>query len=106
MAWRDELRPASFRGVPFLVESARTEQGLNADEHTFPGRERAEQAIRVQHLGQGPRRYRIEAFVVGADYLDRRDALEASVQGSQAVCGQPGSEDLASIHAIRLCPQH
>lgn len=92
MTWRDELRPASFRGAPFLVERARTTQGQHADEHEFPGREQPERSIAVRHLGAGPRRYRIEAFVVGDDYMDRRDALEAEL-------AKPGSGRL--VHPYR-----
>lgn len=79
MAWRDELRPASFRGISFFVREARTETGKLADEHVFPSRGAAEQAVRVAELGRGPRRFSLEAYVVGDDYIERRDALEAAL---------------------------
>lgn len=79
MAWRDELRPASFRGVSFFVREARTETGKLADEHVFPGRGSSGEAVRVAELGRGPLRFSVEAYVVGDDYLERRDALEAAL---------------------------
>jgi len=74
------MRPASFRGVGFFVDSADTRQELYADEHTFPGRDRAEQSIAVDRKGQGPTRFVIKAFLAGDDYRDRRDALEGALR--------------------------
>jgi prophage DNA circulation protein len=79
MAWRDELRPASFRGVPFFISKADTEHRILADEQVFPGRTLAEESARVADLGTGPRRFTLDAYVVGADYLDRRNALEKAL---------------------------
>lgn len=92
MTWREELRPASFRDVPFFVEQVTQRQGLQADEQVFPARSYAGDAVHVEHLGMGPRRFAVEAFVVGDDYRDRRDALEA-------VLLQPGSGRL--VHPYR-----
>lgn len=80
MAWRDEMRPASFRGVGFFVEVADLDQDLFADEHVFPQRDDPTAAVRVENLGLGPRRYQIRAFVHGADYMERRDALEEALR--------------------------
>lgn len=61
------------------MRSARTETGKLADEHVFPGRASAGEAVRVAELGRGPLRFSVEAYVVGDDYLERRDALEAAL---------------------------
>ncbi|MBO6937535.1 MAG: DNA circularization N-terminal domain-containing protein [Deltaproteobacteria bacterium] len=74
------MRPASFRGVGFFVESGDTRQQLFADEHTFPDRDQAERSIAVDRKGQGPTRFVIKAFLAGDDYMERRDALEAALR--------------------------
>ncbi|MEQ9073342.1 MAG: DNA circularization N-terminal domain-containing protein [Sandaracinaceae bacterium] len=84
MTWRDELRPASFRGVPFLVEQATTTHELFADEQIFPGRERAGDAVHVEPLGAGPERFQIEAFVAGPFYHEARDALVEALKAPGA----------------------
>jgi len=75
VTWRERLRPGSFRGVPFLVESATTTHEVFADEQVFPGRERAGDAVHVEPLGSGPERFQVDAFVTGPDYDQARDAL-------------------------------
>lgn len=92
MAWRDELRPASFRGVRFWVEQGDTHQDLHADQYVFPQRDDPADAVAVDHLGVGPRRYQIRAFVHGPDYMERRDALEEALR-------EPGSGRL--VHPWR-----
>lgn len=82
MAWRDDLARvtladgrrligASFRGVPFLVESSDRSGGRRAVVHEYPGRN--EPAI--DDLGRAATRYALEGYVVGDDYLAARDAL-------------------------------
>lgn len=80
MSWRDTLLPATFRGVPFEVESADTRGGRKLAIHEYPQSDRNE----VEDLGQGPRRFALEAFVVGDDYATRRDALEAALDAPGA----------------------
>ncbi len=80
MTWRDELQPASFRGVPFHVETVTRTETLHADEQVFPGRASAGEAVHVEHLGAGPERFQVDAFVVGDDYHERRDALEDALR--------------------------
>lgn len=79
MAWRDELRPGSFRGVPFLIESHEASDGRRLAVHEFPLRE----GPSVQDLGGKARRYSLELFVLGPEYFAARDALKAAL-------GQPG----------------
>lgn len=84
MTWRDEMRPASFRGVPFFVERADRHLDLLADEHVFAGREEAARAVSVVQLGLGAERHQIRAYVIGDDYRERRDALEAALAEQSA----------------------
>lgn len=39
MSWKNKLRPASFRGASFGVESHQTEQGRRTQVHEYPGRD-------------------------------------------------------------------
>ena len=71
MAWRDELRPASFRGVSFYVEGGTLTFGRRLAIHEYPQREKPY----VEDLGKKARVYRLEAFVLGPDYMKDRDAL-------------------------------
>jgi hypothetical protein len=74
--WRDGLRPASFRGVPFEVEGHRYQGGRRVAEHEFPLSDRGT----TEDLGRSLRRINIEAFVLGQDYMARRDALLAACE--------------------------
>ena len=74
-SWKDTLRPASFRGVPFQVSSAETDDGRRIAVHQFPGREEPF----VQDLGRRARVFSLEAFVLGPDYNVGRDLLVAAL---------------------------
>lgn len=76
MSWRDRLRPAAFRGVPFHVEVAEDAGGRRAAVHEFPG---GEQPI-VQDLGRRIRELTIEAYVVGDDYHAQLQRLLAALE--------------------------
>jgi prophage DNA circulation protein len=76
MAWRDDLLTASWRGVPFFVTAAKTSLGRRADVHEYPAREDAY----VEDLGRLARRYVIDGFVIGPDYLTQRQDLEAALE--------------------------
>lgn len=86
MTWREDLRRvdfggrkligASFRGVPFFVESSERSGGRRAVVHEFPLREKPF----VEDLGQHARSFRIEGYVIGDDYLTQRDALLTALE--------------------------
>ena len=71
MSWRDQLRPGSFRGAAFKVQSSDGEGGRRGELHSFPDRDEPW----FEDLGRGPRRWSIEAIVIGADYMREREAL-------------------------------
>lgn len=72
MSWRDNLLPASFRGVPFGVQSHSAQPGARRlVEHTFPGRD----SHQVEDLGRANGRFTITGFVDGEDYMAARDAI-------------------------------
>lgn len=69
--WRQSLRPASFRGVPFFTKNAGSDQGRRTAVHEFPLRD----VPYVEDLGLKGRAFTLEAYVLGADYMRARDAL-------------------------------
>ena len=71
MDWRDKLRPASFRGVPFVVQVAERRGGRRVVVHEYPQRD----APWPEDLGNAPRVFRLEALVVGDDLFAQRDRL-------------------------------
>lgn len=76
MARRD-YRPASFRGVPFVVSADDRSSGRHIHEHQFPKREDNPWA---EDLGKQPTRFQVDGYVVGEDYAARRDALIAALE--------------------------
>ncbi|MFW6087531.1 MAG: DNA circularization protein [Myxococcota bacterium] len=75
MSWKDRLRRASFRGVPFYVDDVGTTQGRRTAVHRFPGREE----VHVQDLGREATEFSVTAYVIGPDYDLERDALEQAL---------------------------
>jgi len=63
MAWRDRLRPAAFRGIPFEVSAATGSFGRRTARHEFPQRD----TPAVEDLGRRTRELQITGFVIGAD---------------------------------------
>lgn len=74
--WRKQLRPASFRGVPFGVQHADTTIGRRVVVHEYPQRDEAF----PEDMGGRPREFSIEAIVLGDDYMTRRDALMEALE--------------------------
>ena len=72
MAWRENLVPASFRGVAFQVDETEAPiAGRRVAVHEYPGRDEPF----VEDLGRRTKTYSIEAWVLGDDYADVRDRL-------------------------------
>jgi prophage DNA circulation protein len=78
------MRPASFRGVSFGVSGDDKESGRRTVLHEFPQREE----VYVEDLGAVATRFTVQAFVLGSDYMERRDALERALS-------EPGPGTLA-----------
>ena len=71
MAWKDELRPASFRGAAFKVDSADSAHGRRQAVHEHAQRD----VPYTEDLGRKAREFTIEGLIIGADYFGPRDAL-------------------------------
>lgn len=76
MTWRAQIRPASFRGVSFGVTGASLEAGRRTVLHEFPQRDEPF----AEDMGAASQKFTLEAFVLGPDYLSRRDQLEKALQ--------------------------
>lgn len=78
MDWFDQLQPASFRGVPFQVDTIEVSFGDNTVLREYPFQD----LPTVFRMGEGVEDIKFAAYVIGADYLDQRDALRAVLTGS------------------------
>jgi len=76
MSWRDELRPASFRGVPFFVRSTSTEVGRRTVVHEVPFSD----TPYPEDFGKAAGVYNITGYVIqnagnNFNYMPNRDDL-------------------------------
>lgn len=79
---KESLRPASFRKIPFQVESTEFETGRRTQVHEYPQRDKPYS----QDMGRSARHIEFDAFVIGADYVKQANnllgALEAGDSGT------------------------
>lgn len=73
---KDSLMPASFRKIPFQVESTGFETGRRVQIHEYPQRDKP----LAQDLGKSTRNIEFDAFVVGTDYAEQADALIGALE--------------------------
>lgn len=81
MNWRDQLQPASFRGIHFLYKTTDGEFGQNTVTHVFPLRD----APTVEFLGKKPRKRKLNCYlfadpVSGQSHIDLADAFIRAVE--------------------------
>jgi len=72
----NQLYPASWRGVPFFVDSAETGVGRRNAEHVYPFRDTPWQ----EDIGRKGRKYEFSAFLVGDDVITQRAAMQAAAE--------------------------
>lgn len=75
MSWRDDLRPASFRGVAFQVNQSNDTFGRRSVLHKYPGRDTGD----LEELGLDIPQYDVDAYLVGNDYMAALVALKAAL---------------------------
>lgn len=83
MAWKENLRPATFRGVPFKVEAHDAQGGRRTVKHEFPLRD----TPYIEDMGRRAKEFSVDAYVVGDDYMEQRDEL-------MRACDEAGSAEL------------
>lgn len=76
MTWRDDLQPASFRGVEFLCSQHDYVFGRRIELNQYPLRDEPF----AEDLGRRAREWSVEAFVLGENYMARRDALITALE--------------------------
>lgn len=76
MSWREQLQPASFRGVPFLTMLHEAGLGRRVQVHEYPQRDKPW----AQDLGRRARELSLEAYVLGDDYMAQRNALVRAIE--------------------------
>lgn len=69
--WRDQLLPASFRGIGFFVDGDSTPVGRRVQLHEYPQRDKP----LVEDMGAQTRRVKLTGFVIGDDCFVQRDNL-------------------------------
>lgn len=70
------LRPASFRGVPFQVDASEFEAGRRVEVHEYPQRDKPW----AEDLGRAARNISFEGFVIGPDYVAQANRLVAALE--------------------------
>lgn len=71
MTWRDNYRPASFRGVAFYVESADSTHGRRQAVHEHAQRD----VPYTEDLGRKAREFSVSGYLIGAEYQTQLDEL-------------------------------
>ena len=71
MGWKEDLQPASFRGVPFHVTDDGGTGGRRGTLHEYPQRDNPY----FEDMGRKGRGKTITGFVIGENYIQARDAL-------------------------------
>ena len=76
MDWQDQYMPGSFRGVGFVTQSHGHDFGRRGESHDYPFRD----VPWFEDLGRKGRAWALTAFVIGDDYMAKRDALIAALE--------------------------
>ena len=76
MSWRDELRTGMFRSAEFFFRQADATVGRKTARHDYPLRDDAY----IEDMGKRPREFTLDCYVIGPDYMDKRDALIAALE--------------------------
>lgn len=74
--WRDRYVQGSFRGAPFVTERREGLGGRRVAINELPFRDEPV----GEDMGRRAREWTVDCFVIGADYMDRRDALIAALE--------------------------
>lgn len=74
MAWKDNLREASFRGVPFFIETSQYTSGRRVVFHEFPNRDNPFS----EDLGKVGDTFKVEGHILGDQYFEIKARLIAA----------------------------
>lgn len=94
--WWQQLQPGSWRGCGFVLDAGQTAVGRRIALHEYPYRD----DVWPEDLGKLPRRFSVQAFLVGDDVYQQRDAMIAACeQSGQGTLVHP---TLGSIQCVLL----
>jgi prophage DNA circulation protein len=94
--WWQQLQPGSWRGVGFVLDAGQTVAGRRVALHEYAYRD----DVWPEDLGKLPRRFAIQAFLVGDDVYGQRDAMLAACE--QAGPGTLVHPTLGSIQVVLM----
>ena len=77
MSWLDQLQIASFRDVTFQVDSIDVSAGDNVVLREYPFQD----LPTVFRMGEAAEEIKISAYVIGPDYIERREELRSVLTG-------------------------
>lgn len=96
--WAQTLQPASYNGIPFIVQGDVYSTGRRVAIHEYPYRD----TPLCEDLGLARRNVQFQAFLVGDDCYDQRDQLQQACEtGGNGVLVHPsiGSLTVALVAA-------
>ncbi len=96
--WINRLQPGSWRGVGFVLDAGETLVGRRLAIHEYPYRDTAW----GEDLGKLPRRFNVQAFLVGDDVYAQRDALVSACE--QAGSGTLVHPTMGSVECVLIEP--
>ncbi|WP_311886733.1 MULTISPECIES: DNA circularization N-terminal domain-containing protein [unclassified Pseudomonas] len=74
--WRDQMLPASFRGISFLIPQASVPVGMKVQLHEFPQRDEPY----AEQLGKQAQVHRLVCWIIGDDCFERRDRFMEALE--------------------------
>lgn len=89
-SWEASLQTASYGGVPFGVDAARTHAGRRQAVHVYPYRD----DVWVEDQGKLPRQFRIKGFLVENSLVYGGGGVIAQREALLAVCEAAGTKTL------------
>jgi prophage DNA circulation protein len=96
MADPKTLRPASFRGIRFLVDTAETQGGRRNILHEYPYKDDPY----TEDLGRKAREYSFDAYVIGEGHEDTRRRLLEAIENNDS----PGTLVHPLFGSVRVIP--
>ena len=94
--WWQQLQPGSWRGVGFVLDAGQTVAGRRIALHEYPYRD----DVWPEDLGKLPRRFSVQAFLVGDDVYAQRNAMLAACE--QAGAGTLVHPTLGSTQVVLM----
>jgi prophage DNA circulation protein len=95
-SWWQQLQPGSWRGVGFVMDAAENRAGRRVALHEYPYRD----TVWAEDLGRLPRRFAFQAFLVGDDVYQQRNAMIQACE--QAGAGTLVHPTLGSVQCVLL----